>query len=397
MKVLPRTPLPAFRRRRFAAMAGQVGQPLPARRGEGRERGLLPGAVLLLTAMVSALCAQEQSLTFPEFSVGSAQSYLDAQAKKFETQAGSGADALFLLARLQNRLGNLSRAERLAGRALESEPRRPELYSFVGKVYLSEGRMEEAAAAFRKSVELNPKAAGDERRLGLVLDQLGDHEGARKAFLACLELTPNDPTAQLMLGRSLLDHGEAREALVHLEKACQLDGTLLNAFYVLAQAQTQLGEKAAAQQTLQTFQRLRVGDKQALTALDASYDNEQEMRQITAGFHLDAALFFWQRHGVALAEAHLRQATRIAPNDASAYEMLGRIHLAERRDLPEALDFCRRCAALQPTAAHYDLLAQACEMNGLADEARQASGQAVRLEPNNSTYARHLQRLSQKP
>ncbi|MGO8700610.1 MAG: tetratricopeptide repeat protein [Limisphaerales bacterium] len=354
-------------------------------------------AVLALPALTFALWARAETLVFPEFTVASAQSYLEAQSKEFEDRAGTDADTLFLLARLQNRLGDQNQAERLARQASEHDLKRPDIYSFLGRVYLSEGRLEEAAAAFRKTLELNPKAAGDCRRLGMVLDQLGDHQGARKAFLSGLDLAPNDAVGQLMLGRSLLDHGEAKEAIDHLEKACQLDGTSVNAFYVLAQAQRQIGDHAAAQQTLQTFQRLRVNDKADLMAQDASYDNEKEMRRIALEFHLDAADFFLRRRRIDLAEAHLKQATVVAPDDAQAYEVLARMYLAGRRELPIALAFSRRCASLQPTAAHYDVLALACEANGLRNEARQAVDQAVRLEPGNAVYLKHQQRLNQNP
>jgi tetratricopeptide (TPR) repeat protein len=352
---------------------------------------------MILPTLALALWARAETIAFPEFTVTGAKSYLEEQSKEFAAKAGTDADTLYLLARLQNRLGDQTQAAQLARQACDRDPKRPDVYSFLGRIFLSEGRLEEAAGAFRKALELNPRAAGDDRRLGMILDQLGDHEGARKAFLAGLELTPNDALGQLMLGRSLLDHGEAKEAVDHLEKACQLDGTSINAFYVLAQAQNQSGDKAAAQRTLQTFQRLRVHDRAELMEQDAVYNNEKEMRQIAVDFHLDAASFFMRQRRIDLAEAHLKQATVVAPDDAQAYEVLARVYLTSHRELPGALALARRCATLQPTAAHYDLLADVCEVNGLDDEARQAEKEARRLDPGNSIYLEHQQRLSQKP
>jgi tetratricopeptide (TPR) repeat protein len=370
---------------------------LPKRRRGSKSASWKGRLLMVLGGLSLGWCAWGETVVFPEFTVASAQSYLQAQALAFQAQAGAGDQTYFLLARLQNRLGHQDEAERLARQALGCDPKRADIQSFLGKIFLAEGRLQEAADSFRKAVELDPKAAGDYRRLGMVLDQLGDHEGARKAFSAGLDLAPADATGQLMLGRLLLDHGAAKEAISHLEKACQLDGTSVNAFYVLAQAQTQIGDKEAARETLQTFQRLRVGDKESLLAQDANYDNEREMRHVTAGFHLDAADFFFERGRKDLAEAHLKQATQVAPAESQACEILAQLYLQGRRELPAALTLCRRCVSLQPTAAHYDLLARACFLNGQNDEARAASARAVRLDPNQAVYREHYRRFNEKP
>ncbi len=356
------------------------------------------GCVLLALAGLSlSPFARSETIVFPEFTVATAQTYLETQSLAFQGRAGAGADTYFLLARLQNHLGHQDEAERLARQALGLDAKRADIDSFLGRILLGDGRLEDAADCFRKSLEIDPKAAGDDRRLGMVLDQLGDHAGARKAISAAVGLAPRDATAQLMLGRLLLDQGDAAGAVGHLEQACKLDGTSVNAFYVLSQAQAQIGDKAASEETLKTFQRLRVGDKENLVAQDANYDNEKEMRRLTARFHTDAADYFFERGREDLAEAHLKQATVVAPDDVQAYVLLARLLLRERKELPEALSLGRRCVALQPSAANYDLLAQVSALNGQSDEARDASAQAVRLAPANPAYIDHNRRFSQKP
>jgi tetratricopeptide (TPR) repeat protein len=341
-------------------------------------------------------CACGETIVFPEFTVPAAQSYLQAQSSSFQSQAGAGAESCFVLARLQNNLGHQDEAERLARQALGFDPNHADIHSFLGRIFLGEGRLEDAAASFRKALELDPKVSGNYRRLGMVLDQLGDHDGARKAFSACLELAPNDATAQLMLGRLLLDQGDPADAIGHLKKACELDGTSVNAFYVLSQAQNKIGDKEAARQTLNTFQQLRVGDKASLIAQDALYDNDKQMRHVAEQFHMDAADFFFEHGRQDLAESHLKQAIVVAPGEIQACEILARIYIRGRRELPEALELSRRCVTLQPTAANYDLVAQACYLNGQSDEARAASAQAVRLDPGNAAYLEHNRRLNAK-
>jgi protein O-GlcNAc transferase len=421
--------------------------------------------LMVLAALSFGRCARGETIVFPEFTVPEAQSYLQAQSVAFQAQAGAAVDGYFLLARLQSRLGHQDEAERLARQALGCDSKRAEIHSFLGKLFIGEGRFEDASDSFRKALELDPQAAGDYRRLGMVLDQLGDYEGARKAFSANLDLAPADATGQLMLGRLLLDHGDAKEAISHLEKASQLDATSENGFYVLWQAQIKIGHDAAARETLKTFQRLRERAKENLAAQDAAYDNDQEIRHVAAGFHTDAAVFFFQHNRQDLAEAHLKQATHVAPQEVSVYETLAgfymktgalasargvyenltrlrpnqaiyrvrlgsllmrlkddgaaveefkkaleldpnqiealshlaQIHLRARRELPEALILCRRCVSLQPTAANYDLLAQACFLNGQGGEARGASAKAMQLDPGAAVYREHNQRFNQTP
>jgi tetratricopeptide (TPR) repeat protein len=420
---------------------------------------------MLIVFLAFGQCARVAAgpVVFPEFTASSAQSYLRTQASEFQSEAGAGAETYFLLARLQNRMGHQDDAERLARQALACDPKRADIHSFLGKLFLGQGRFEEAANSFRKSLELDPKAAGDYRRLGMVLDQLGDYEGARNAFSTGIGLAPADAAAQLMLGRLLLDHGDIHEAITHLEAACQLDPASENAFYVLSQAQAKIGDQTAARETLKTFQRLRETAKQALAAQDAGYDNEAEMRQVAAGFHMDAAAFFFRRGRQDLTQAHLKQAALVAPKDLEVYETLAafslntgdlpaareayenltrlrpahaiyrvrlgillarlkdnpaavvelkraleldpnqldalnslaRIYLHTHQELPDALALCRRSVSLQPDAANYDLLAQACFVTGQIEEARAASAHAVELDPGNAVYREHHQRFNQ--
>ncbi len=408
-------------------------------------------------------CAHGAPLVFPDFTVPAASEYLQGQALAFQDQAGAGAESYFLLARLQNRLGRPDDAKRLGRQALMCDPNRADINSFLGKVFLEEGRFEDAVSCFHKALEIDPKSAGDYRRLGMVLEQMGDHEGARKTLSTAVDLTPTDAAAQLMLGRVLVDERQFSDAINHLRTACRLDETSENAFYVLSQAQAKIGDKIAAAATLKTFLRLRERAKASLAAQDADYDNEKEMRRIAAGFHTDAAAFFFQHGRQDLAEAHLKQAARVNPDEVKSHETLAafylktgalgsakeeyenltrlrpkqavyrvrlglvlvrlkdeagaaeelkqaleldpnqldaldnlaRLCLGARRDLPEAVILCRRSVTLQPTAANYDLLAQACYLNGQNGDARAASDQAARLEPGNAVYREHRQRFGE--
>ncbi|HSA03865.1 MAG TPA: tetratricopeptide repeat protein, partial [Candidatus Paceibacterota bacterium] len=72
---------------------------------------------------------------------------------------------------------------------------------------------------------------------------------------------------------------------------------------------------------------------------------------------------------------------------------LVRFHLGARLNPAEALEWCRRLVAIQPTAANYDLLAWALYANGRIQEAREATAEAVRKDPQNPVYQERQRRL----
>ena len=404
-------------------------------------------------------------LPLPEFKVAAAQQYFQAAVSLVETQAIDKPALCLLRARLESQLGRQDAAERLARQTLEHEALRASGWSFLADLYIRQDRLEDAAHSLRAMLESDPKMAGGHYRLGLVLDRLGEHEEARKTYEIGLRLAPDDPGLHLVLGRWFLDQGQAQDAVVHLEKACQLNPESPNAFYVLAQAQNRMGDPEAGRKTLQLFQRLHNKEKASLTAENDAYDDAEHLRSLAANFHTEAATLLLQRHQAASAEAHLRQALFIAPEEVSTRELLLALHLEEgqfpaartnceelvrlrpkqasyrstlarlflqandlphaveqlketlaldpkqpealehlarcylagRQNLPEALALCQRLVALEPSAAHHDLLGRAAYANRRPEEARAACAQAVTLDPTNTVFQEHLRRLSPLP
>ncbi|MCZ7639956.1 MAG: tetratricopeptide repeat protein [Verrucomicrobia bacterium] len=160
-------------------------------------------------------------------------------------------------------------------------------------------------------VEVRP--AGAQRRLGMVLERMGDRSGAQKALETAVRQAPEDATSRLVLGRLLLGEGQTLEAVQQLEKAVQLNPNLSGAFYALSQARTRLGEAEAAREALSTFRRLKEKEMAELDARNTGYDDELFMRVLAAGFHTEAAGLLLRQRQPARAEAHLREAILIAP------------------------------------------------------------------------------------
>lgn len=291
-------------------------------------------------------------VAFPTFQAESARDYLREVMDSVAAQTGTNANACFMVARVRSQLGDKEGAEHWALEALKHEPQRPEMQAFLAEMLILQDRMEEAARWLRQALALQPDLPGANRRLGMTLDRLGDRAGAREALTTAVRQVPDDATARLVLGRLLLDEGEVEGAADHLSKACQLDAKLSGAFYALSQAEERRGNPAAAETALTTFRQLKQQEMTELDARNSRYDDEKFMRALTASFHTEVAGYLLRRQQTPLAEAHLRQAVRVAPEEFAAHEMLAGLLLKTGR-LAEARPVCEALVRLRPKTAIY--------------------------------------------
>lgn len=289
---------------------------------------------------------------FPAFSPATATDYISDVTKAFESQPDPAGEVCAIEARIRKGLGRSDEAEQWALKGLQIAPARADLYSLLADLYIRQSRVDEAKKALQKTLELDPKHPNVHDRLGMLQDQSGDRESARKTFEAGLELSPNNAGLHLLLGRLLLDAGQPKDAIVHLQRACQLDATLSNAFYVLAQAQTQSGDTEGAKSTRAAFDVLKNKERGDRRKMDAAFDNEKNLRAIAAEFHTEAGRYLLAQHHPELAEAHLLQAISIIPDDVASHESLSKLYLDAKR-WPQAKRELETLVKLLPAKPSY--------------------------------------------
>jgi superkiller protein 3 len=107
--------------------------------------------------------------------------------------------------------------------ALRLAPRSPVLHRHKGIALRSMGRYEEAAAALRKAVALNPNSAGFHLDLaGLLLTRMDDSAGAVPHLQEAIRLNPRYGLPHRHLGLALRRLGKTREAIAALDRAVEL-------------------------------------------------------------------------------------------------------------------------------------------------------------------------------
>lgn len=333
-----------------------------------------------------------QTNPFPDFTVATAREYLHAVAKTAENQASHSAEAQLINARLENQLGQKAEAERLALAAFELDARRGDIQVFLADLYIQQDRLEEAAKALRRALEANPGTKGAQRRLGMVLDRLGDRAGALSAFEQAVAQAPEDAQAHLLLARMYLDQQRATDARVEAERACQLDAQSANARYLLYQTQAQLGSAEDAAKTLEQFRALKKSEPSAMDGTVSPAESEANLRVCAADFHAAIAGQLLGQGAESNAVAHLEQALRIAPSHVPAHELLANCYLRKGR-WQEAKPILKEWVQLAPQelAAHLNLgtvLLQLKDPAG-AEELRRA----LEIEPRQPQALNNLARF----
>jgi len=134
-----------------------------------------------------------------------------------------------------------------AENALRLDPTSPEAHTSLGTVrLLYDWKVDEAEAAFRKAIELDPNYATARHWLAICSMSRAQHEEALEEIRRALALDPLSPQINLNVGYILYIAGDYQGAVDHFQNALQTSPNhpLLYAFRGVAQAQ--LGNLAEA-------------------------------------------------------------------------------------------------------------------------------------------------------
>ena len=168
--------------------------------------------------------------------------------------------------------------------ALEFNPGDAFILHVAARLNANLGRIDDAIDLMQQSIALDPVSAGSHRRLGSMLYRAHRLEEAADSFQMALSLMPGHSRAQYDIGRVLLAQGNARAALVAIEKETDVDFRLLGT----AIARHALGDAEASDAALEAFSEklareaayqiayvyaFRGEIDQAFNWLDQAYDN----------------------------------------------------------------------------------------------------------------------------
>jgi tetratricopeptide (TPR) repeat protein len=169
--------------------------------------------------------------------------------------------------------GNYDDAVKALLNAADLDPADARCYYFLSKAFdSSPGQAGEVIERFRRFTDLQPQnsrafyyyaiSLWKGRRAQDAGIDLGQIESLLKKSV---ELDPKFPEAQVQLGNLYSDQKKYGDAVPHYQQALAVNSDLADAHYRLGQAYVHLGQRDAAQQELQVYQKLR---SQHLAELD---------------------------------------------------------------------------------------------------------------------------------
>jgi tetratricopeptide (TPR) repeat protein len=184
------------------------------------------------------------------------------------------------------------------------DPRLPAAY---GELYLSMGRLGDAAAWFEQALLREPKRSTNWSRLGFIHAQLGRLDQAQGALRKAIALYPQDYNALEQLAEVHLKRGEKDAAVKHFDLAAAVSPDASKSPLVLRAAEVLIGEgrNAEARLLLDEWAKKGVRTAELLTALGDE--------QVRAGELLAAA-------------GSYREAAGLSPRDPTLWELVGEIH-----------------------------------------------------------------------
>jgi type IV pilus assembly protein PilF len=157
-------------------------------------------------------------------------------------------NAHYILALVQQSLGQLDLADEAYRKAISLDERNPDVLNAYGSFLCNQGKFEDADAYFRRALQ-NPLYNSPWLALhnaGWCRQKAGDAAAAETDFRAALRANPRFPPSLLSMGEISLDKGAFLSARAYLQRYAELAPHTAASLWLGVRAEQQLGDRAQA-------------------------------------------------------------------------------------------------------------------------------------------------------
>ena len=310
------------------------------------------------------------------------------------------AEAQFLWHPTRVHVGQPERAGETLGGGQTISSDAAQTHNSSGLAFQQQGYLADAAAEFRRALEVQPDFAEARNNLGMTLLAEGDTQGAVEEFRRALKTNPQYSIAINSLGLAFLEMGRWDEAITQYQALIKLDPKIPEAYYNLGEAlkhdEDFEGAAEALGKSLQldpTFPEAHCALGEVLWQQGKLDEAVTELRAAvsTRSDFLPAYLILGnllqQKGDLSGALAVLQQVLRFAPQNGPAYEALG-IVLKQKGDIDGAAAAFGKAQALKEVDLTLQAATQATMTGALLRRRGNVAGSieklrfAIRLAPN---------------
>ncbi len=196
--------------------------------------------------------------------------------------ADSALDALDYMARAQLTQGNVQGAINSYNKALKIAPNRDDMHVQLGKIYTTEGRVDEAREQYQLAVKYNPSSA-NRYALGQGFLGTGQYSDAIQQFEIVRQQGPKEPFGNFGLGQVYAKQGSQDAAIEAFKNAVSIKQDYLDAYSEMGYAYADNGQVDQANEVISTLYTLSPTDTTLANSL-SQYIYEKTQPKMTAAY-----------------------------------------------------------------------------------------------------------------
>ena len=158
-------------------------------------------------------------------------------------------------------------------KALAFDPQNTDIYTTVGKIYLSQNKTYDAIKTFKEVVRLQPNSSTAHVNLGNAYLSDKQYNASETEFKAAARLDPLDPLANYTLGHQYITTDRLKEAEAQFKKVAAIAPRDGNVYYSLGVVYNKQNKSEAAASSLEQALRLKPNFPAANYELGIAYEN----------------------------------------------------------------------------------------------------------------------------
>ena len=272
-------------------------------------------------------------------------------------------DGWFLLGQIHRRRKEYRKSIRYYKKALKQTPTNAEFLFHKALAYDEWGKLKKAVKYYLETTEVDANYTLAWKRLGAVYFLAADYRSAIDYYSRAVDSNPLDEDNFLQRGNAQLAMGNHHEAIRDYDLVLALDAENATAYFNRASARFSSGNAYEAVKDFSMVIDRRPEDRDAwlnrgisLLALELypqaleDFDRALALDSSFSDIWWNRAYLLYEQGKIAEARASILMATELAPGDAEAWLLLGRIEFGERK-YDAAVVAYNRCLKLNPRYA----------------------------------------------